>query len=506
MFGRRNRKAEEEAAREEERRALFAELAQRPETVCPFLGMAGARTKYEDGASDGHRCYAFGDPAELSSEQQTKVCLQRGYGNCPRYLRGVLVIPTEELEALRRPLPPGARPAPAPPVAQPARRGRARALLSVLGVLVLLGAVGGAGYWYLRNQVASSAVAGTLPGGTDIGAELISLSEPADGGQTLRATAFIGEMQAVENMTLIYVFDLSATTLVGDGCGNDQNDDGRGDTALDCEIAAATALNTQAIANGTVDEVGLVGFAAGAVNADLSEEAGEQLLIGPAVDDDADGTPNIVEAMQSAFSGARGRPVGFRIHTEVSTETTLTAYSAGITAACDALAQTENPNRLVIFLSDGAQDNRGGEHVSTVLPCATPAVFQTFPTGAEASCEQLPPMGGLAEVANLTDGSCTAVNDLSQLPEILEAVVEPQIVRAQLRIDDGDPIDISQRATPSLPEPGPTNIQIDYPIPALSEGDHRLCMTVFASDAGGPGEIETCSSVSSSGGRLTSGN
>jgi hypothetical protein len=507
VFGRRNKKVEEEAAREEERRALFAELAQRPETVCPFLGMAGARTKYEDGASDGHRCYAFGDPAELSSEQQTKVCLQRGYGNCPRYLRGVLVIPTEELEALRRPLPPGPRPASAaPPVAQPARRGRARALLSVLGVVVLLGAVGGAGYWYLRNQVASSAQTGTLPGGTGIGAELLSLSEPVDGGQTLRATAFIGETQAVPNTTLIYVFDLSATTLDGDGCGNDQNQDGLGDTPLDCEIAAATALNTQAIENGTVGEVGLVGFANGAVTADLSAEAGEQLLIGPDVDDDADGTPNVVEAMASAFSGGRSRPVGFRAFSEVTTETTVTAFSAGITAACEAMAQSENPNRLVVFLSDGAQDNRGGEHVSTVLPCATPTVFQTFPTGAEASCEQAPPMGGLAEVADLTDGSCTTVNDLSQLPEILEAVVEPQILRTQLTIDGGEPIDISQAATPSLPEPGPTTIQIDYPIPALSEGDHRLCLTVFASDAGGPGEIESCSPVSGAGGPLTSGN
>jgi hypothetical protein len=115
-------------------------------------------------------------------------------------------------------------------------------------------------------------------------------------------------------------------------------------------------------------------------------------------------------------------------------------------------------------------------------------------------------MGGLAEVADLTDGSCTTVNDLSQLPEILEAVVEPQIIRLQLKIDNGEPIDISQAATPLLPEPGPTTIQIDYPIPALPEGDHRLCLTVFASDAGGPGEIESCSPVSSAGGRLTSGN
>ena len=86
-----------------ERRALFAKLAERPEHVCPFLGLEGDRTGYVEGVSDEHRCFAFGDPAPISAEQQTRVCQERGYGNCPRYLRGVLVIPTEELEALRRP-------------------------------------------------------------------------------------------------------------------------------------------------------------------------------------------------------------------------------------------------------------------------------------------------------------------------------------------------------------------------------------------------------------------
>lgn len=136
MFGRRKR--EEEAAREVERRALFAELANRPDTVCPFLGMADSRTGYHPGVDDRHRCYAFGDPAELSAEQQQKVCLQRGYGNCPRYLRGVLVIPTEELEALRRPQ---AATPPPPPAAMAADRGGRRGLL--VAALVLLLAVGG---------------------------------------------------------------------------------------------------------------------------------------------------------------------------------------------------------------------------------------------------------------------------------------------------------------------------------------------------------------------------
>jgi hypothetical protein len=147
VFGRRKREeaAAAEAAREAERRSLFAKLAERPEHICPFLGLEADRTGYVNGVSSEHRCFAFGDPAPLSAEQQTRVCQERGYGNCPRYLRGVLVIPTEELEALRRPRAPA--PPPPAPTAEPSRRSRAP-LVAVLALLLLV--AGGAGaYLYL---------------------------------------------------------------------------------------------------------------------------------------------------------------------------------------------------------------------------------------------------------------------------------------------------------------------------------------------------------------------
>ena len=145
MFGRRKRQEEAaaEVAREAERHALFAQLAERPEHICPFLGLAGERAGYIEGVSDDHRCYAFGDPAPLSAEQQTRVCQERGYGNCPRYLRGVLVIPTEELEALRKPRAPLPEPAPVPVPVE--RRRRTAPLLLLLLLLVVVGG-GAAGY------------------------------------------------------------------------------------------------------------------------------------------------------------------------------------------------------------------------------------------------------------------------------------------------------------------------------------------------------------------------
>jgi hypothetical protein len=137
------------SAADAERQALFEKLAQRPETVCPFLGLAADRSEFEPQATDEHRCYAFGEPEPVSGEQQRNVCLQRGYANCPRYLRGVLVIPTDELEALRRPqqrVPP-----PPPPTAAMASGGEAaggRRRLAVIALVILLLVGGGAGAWY----------------------------------------------------------------------------------------------------------------------------------------------------------------------------------------------------------------------------------------------------------------------------------------------------------------------------------------------------------------------
>jgi len=262
------------------------------------------------------------------------------------------------------------------------------------------------------------------------------------------------------------------------------------------------ALNAQAIQNGTVGEVGLIGFAEGATTADLSSADGPQTLVAPGADADGDGTPDVVQAMQSAFSGTRRDPVGFRTFTQGSAPNTTTSFSAGIQAACQALAATDNPNRLVVFLSDGS--NRGGQPVGDVLPCDPSAVFQTFAAGEEASCAQPSELGGLARVAELTDGTCTQVTDLTRLPDILQAVVVPQITRVELSVDGGKATDVSGSVSRSLPVSGPAEIEVEHDISALGAGTHQLCITVFASDAGGTGSVKSCSPAKADGGPLTS--
>ena len=141
---------------------------------------------------------------------------------------------------------------------------------------------------------------------------------------------------------------------------------------------------------------------------------------------------------------------------------------------------------------------------ASVLPCDAPAVIHTFAVGADASCEEESELGGLQAMSDLTDGVCTTVVDVSRLPDILESVVLPQILRIQLAVDGGEPIDISHEASPRLPEQGPADVQVNYPIVALSADEHELCVTVFASDAGGTGEVSTCATVDAAGGPLTS--
>jgi hypothetical protein len=147
VFGR--KKDPPPAQPDPDRKALYEQLAQRPETVCPFLGLADNRVGYVDGPSEDHRCYAYEDVSPLSTDQQRNVCLQRGYANCPRYLRGVLVIPTDELAALRARVAPAVAPAPPPP--PPSARPRARSRVpAIAGVLVLLLLLGGGG-WLARG-------------------------------------------------------------------------------------------------------------------------------------------------------------------------------------------------------------------------------------------------------------------------------------------------------------------------------------------------------------------
>ena len=101
------------------------------------------------------------------------------------------------------------------------------------------------------------AVSDTLPGGSAISVQLISPPNGVvvpQGPVTVAGTASVGEGVPVADTVLVYVIDLSGstqTTVPTTLCGA-QNFDGGPNQIIDCEIAAAKALNNAAIAAGTV--------------------------------------------------------------------------------------------------------------------------------------------------------------------------------------------------------------------------------------------------------------
>ena len=119
----------------------------------------------------------------------------------------------------------------------------------------------------------------------------------------------------------------------------------------------------------------------------------------------------------------------------------------------------------------------------------------------QASCDETSPNGGLDVIATLTEGTCTHRRRHDA------AAGHPGGGRRAA--DPAGPADRRRRASRSTsarpPRPrSPSRVRPSIadrlPDPALAEGDHRLCLTVFASDAGGPGSIESCSPVGSGGG------
>jgi hypothetical protein len=97
---------EREAARAEAEAETAASLVIDPdpgrsprEATCPYLRLVaadGSLGRPRDEVAPGHRCIAVGDPLALSERQQGLVCLTTSHGDCPRYLRAMLVVPVAD--------------------------------------------------------------------------------------------------------------------------------------------------------------------------------------------------------------------------------------------------------------------------------------------------------------------------------------------------------------------------------------------------------------------------
>jgi hypothetical protein len=351
---------------------------------------------------------------------------------------------------------------------------------------------------------------GNLPGGTSISVEITAppdgtLVAHPPGDVALAGAASIGEGLPLPNTLIVYVLDVSFSTIFAGpvGCGGDQNGDGNVDTILDCEIAAAKALNSLAAGLGTVGEVGVAVYGGhnvgnpadtGGAAADVGPGAGDQLVTGPDTDANANLTWDVDEVLNSAFSKF-DRTGGVQVFTVKNVGSDGTNFAAGLAAAVSIVNSSAKPNKMIVFMSDGLANT--GAPVSSVSVPAGVAIH-TFAVGAAADCDN--PGGGqgsLRAIANLAepDGTCEKVETIANLPNVVPGIIASELFGLDLSVDGGAAIDLSGATVPPLPQTGPASVTFDYSEAGMVPGIHEFCATATGSDAGGVGDVTDCLDV-----------
>lgn len=339
--------------------------------------------------------------------------------------------------------------------------------------------------------IPAHAAIGNLPGGTSIG---VTITSPANnsvhppGPVTVSGKASIGEGVAIVDTALTYVLDVSGSTQAGvtAGCGGDQNGDGNTASILDCEIAAARALNAKAaVPNTVVGSVGAAVFGSTGAALDVGPAAGDQLTTSPTADADNNGTNDISQVLGGVqFSGANlftPRNVGGS-----------TNYTDGLTAGLASATAAPQSRKLMIFLSDG----QGAGNVDAQLQQAVNAGIKifTFAVSNAVACGAANAPNSLRKIAETTGGTCTEVPDVSQLPDVVPGVIAAKLTELTLKVDDGADLPITS-ITPGLPQDGPKTVDYTVTTPALTPGDHELCVTARGTDGGGAGSVTECVTV-----------
>ena len=347
------------------------------------------------------------------------------------------------------------------------------------------------------------AVSNTLPGGSAISVDIISPPNGVvvpQGPVTVTGTASVGEGVPVADTVLVYVIDLSGstqTTVPGTLCGA-QNIDAPANQIIDCEIAAAKALNNAAIAAGTVFQIAAVGFGGlsdGNLNSaavmDLGPAGGLQRLVPP----NSNANGGQLDLDEALFRVADGGIIQLFSPFNVGNQTN---YWAAVQRAAEVAKQSTATNKIVVFLSDGLSNQGGpsGQNVNTVL---TPAIvggitFHTFAIGSAAACTTSSAnRGTLQQIADATGGTCSQITDPQDAIDVIPGVIAASLTGVSVSVDGGPAVPAATAA--ALPLTGPGNTNWEFTTGALAPGSHEICAAAQGTDGGGNGSVTDCVTV-----------
>lgn len=354
----------------------------------------------------------------------------------------------------------------------------------------------------------------TLPGGTSLS---LTITSPPTGTTvaqapfTVTGTAAIGAAAPIANTLLLTVLDISGSTTAnvpGATCGNQNIHDGQPNTILDCELAAAKALNDEAVAAGTVFRTGIIGFggssgtgsSSDAQIADLSRGAGEVSLINPGTMTGGPGVEDVDEVLSSAGLDNAPFSTNFPGSGSGFSKFTLkqffgnTNYWAAVRRARELAATIGTPNKVVVMLSDG-EANRGGPggalgttalHAFSGPPSdPIPPRFFTFAVGPNADCVTSSTFGDLQDIADASGGTCQEIDDPADAAAVIPGAIASSLNGVKLTLDGGPFLPAS--GTPAFPQTGPATVNWSYSMPALAPGPHEICAYADGQDGGGKG-------------------
>ena len=280
----------------------------------------------------------------------------------------------------------------------------------------------------------------------------------------ISGTASVGATTPVKDTAVVYVADRSGSMILTAGvdCTGDTNDNNR----LVCmQEAIKTANNAAAEPFSAVGETGLVSFATDSTVHDVN--AGQIIVAPPG---------NLNAVVDSLIADG------------------LTCYSCGLDGANDVLAQATSATSIVIFISDGINNN--GDHVNTKsLPPGT--IVKAFAIGdpSEVTCsDDSFGLGSMDDVAALgaAGSSCEEVTDFSAIANAIQQAIGSTLDSIEVTVD-GNPIAIA--TSEPLPKNGtfdPKSVDYSGTAMSLGPGTYEICATATGTDAGGEGSVMEC--------------
>jgi len=341
------------------------------------------------------------------------------------------------------------------------------------------------------------AATNTLPGGTNIE---VTIDTPPDTdaieittGTTVDVPVVgrseIGMGNALKDTDVIYVLDVSGSMNLFsrvdcDGDGNiepNTSSTAGDDQRIDCAIEGIKAANAAASETfSSISKTGLATFnASGAVwDLDLGT-AGNQLLVVPNTDGDGNSLADLIDVVSSL------QPVGG------------TSYGDGLTALNTIISESTSPNKLVIFISDGENNQLPRVIDFTTTFDNNGVIFKAFAVGDVSSgvrCNTSSSYGDLDDVANLTPGgSCQNITDMSTLGNVIKDSIGATLEKLEIDVDNtGRTLIDNSEITPDLPVMGPAMADYTTTISSMGAGLHNICVIATGSTAFGLGEVREC--------------